>query len=98
MENTGELTTVYPFPATSTLISVYRDNYTVEMLTRIHNVTGKAFGVSGDSLLRHERNMLKMALNEAYGKHRPEEGTMMLKVRLNDVAAEIGRGIYGDSK
>jgi hypothetical protein len=56
-------------PVTSVIISVYRHNYTVETLNRIHRVTGQCFAVSGDSLLRHQRNMLKLKLNEAYAKY-----------------------------
>jgi len=36
----------------SPIISQYRNNYTVETLTRIHNVTGQEFPISGDAPLR----------------------------------------------
>lgn len=40
--------------ATSMVASVFRNVYTVETLTRINNVTGNAFAISGDAPLREK--------------------------------------------
>lgn len=57
----------------SPIVSQYRNNYTVETLTRIHNVTGQEFPISGDAPLRMKFRLLskevqKMILSAVYGK------------------------------
>ena len=62
-----------PESTASPIVSQYRNNYTVETLIRIHNVTGQEFPISGDAPLRMKfrllpKEMMKMMINESYGK------------------------------
>lgn len=47
----------------STVASVFRGSTSVDTLTRVHNVTGQEFPVSGNAWLRYRKLQLKLALN-----------------------------------
>jgi len=58
---------------TTSIVSTFRNNYTVFQLERINRVTGKEFPISGDAPLRFKFKMLspleqKYALNEQYAR------------------------------
>jgi len=50
------------------IVSTYRNNYTVETMTRIHNVTGQEFPISGDAPLRMRYRLLKDAMQKEHMK------------------------------